>query len=800
MFSFARKSEFFIFSAAVGFVFVTILFLSYPAGASACGLTKIDFPADGQNLNVALPYYANPQFDISSTDVYFLDIYSGAPGNATILNGHSEGGRLCEARNQLASNQDFFSQPGDYFYVLYSVGQVDIASWRDYWMKGAPYPFPIPPNPAVDYAVSKFSINKTQTLEPVIIIPGILGSSDKDGVWVIDPILHTYDNLIDTLKANGYTAEQNLFTMPYDWRQSNVLTALQLRDKIREVEAICNCAKVDLVAHSMGGLVARQYIESDKYENNVDHLIFLGTPHLGAPKAYFPWEAGTTGVEFDVVGLLMNAVLRQEAIEKGFGSSNPKEILFNYIHSTSSPISSLQEILPIYSYLKDSDTGQLRTYPTNYPANIFLEDLNTVSSLLKLEQSGVKISNIFSGSQNDTVNFIKVKNDFSTLPLWKDGIPTTLEKGSGDRTVPIESASSLHVTNKTDLNISGDHTELPTVASSEIIKIFTGKLPTTLINTSLIKRYLTIFAMSPIDLQITAPDGKRIGKDFATSQEVNEIPGAFYSGFKTDNEYITIPNPLDGEYKITTQGTGTGHYTVATGYISDNASVDKDFTAQTQPGLVSDLNVSINTSNPLAPAIDVKPKDIIPPEIKIISPEAKDYLRSDTLPINLSIVDKDSGVFSQEIKFDDTIVKSGDNIDLFFQKLGGHSLKASASDFVGNATSTAVSFRIVATTDSVISDIERAFSLGWITSKKEKDELVKDLQKTIKLEKRIETLEQKLPNESKLTRRIERIEKRIDKILGKSFLKELQENYKKRIINDKAFNLLTEDINWLLNN
>ena len=131
---------------------------------------------------------------------------------------------------------------------------------------------------------------KQSNPDPVIIIPGILGSSDKNGEWVIDPIFHTYDDLIATLEANGYEKGKDLFTLPYDWRESNILTALKLRNKINEVQTTCNCDKVDLVAHSMGGLVARQYIQSDKYENDVDQLIFLGTPHLGSPDSYLMWE------------------------------------------------------------------------------------------------------------------------------------------------------------------------------------------------------------------------------------------------------------------------------------------------------------------------------------------------------------------------------------------------------------------------------------------------------------------------------------------------------------------------------
>jgi len=45
-------------------------------------------------------------------------------------------------------------------------------------------------------------------------------------------------------------------------------------------------SKVDIVAHSMGGLGARWYIERDGGEGHVDHLVTLGTPHQGTSLAY----------------------------------------------------------------------------------------------------------------------------------------------------------------------------------------------------------------------------------------------------------------------------------------------------------------------------------------------------------------------------------------------------------------------------------------------------------------------------------------------------------------------------------
>jgi len=43
--------------------------------------------------------------------------------------------------------------------------------------------------------------------------------------------------------------------------------------------------KVVLIAHSMGGLVARAYIEGQKYRGDVEALFTFGSPHLGTPPA-----------------------------------------------------------------------------------------------------------------------------------------------------------------------------------------------------------------------------------------------------------------------------------------------------------------------------------------------------------------------------------------------------------------------------------------------------------------------------------------------------------------------------------
>ena len=594
--------------------------------------------------------------------------------------------------------------------------------------------------------------------DPVIIIPGILGSSDKNGVWVIDPIFHTYDDLIETLKANGYVEGANLFTMPYDWRQSNVLTAVQLENKIDEVQAICGCAKVDLVAHSMGGLVARQYIQSARYENDVDQLIFLGTPHLGSPDSYLTWEGGEIGITLR--DAFLKFFLTREAQKTGFAS------LFDYVRNK--PILSVQELLPIYDYLRDKSSGVLRTYPDGYPQNVFLGNLKT--GVLNLFNKDINITNIVGDfGPESTINTIIVINSPSP-PLWEHGYPDRLEPSFGDGAVPKNSSEFI----ASDLNeIVSDHRSLPTNSEGLIYKKLTGKDALTLINRGFHtdKKLLIIKILSPVDVVITAPDGKRIGKDFTTDGEFSDIDGAFYSGFLTDNEYLTIPNPLDGEYKIETRGTGSGEYTVAAAYISNDISVDKDFTAQTVLGAVAELTLEVNNATP--ETFNIKPVDITPPEIVINSPQPRDYLRSEMLLVNADITDSESGVFSQEIKFDDRIVNSGDSVDLFFEKLGSHKFTANAVDFMGNAANKEVAFRIVATLQSTISDIERSYSLGWINKKSVKNTLIKKLENIAN-------------HDRPLTQKT-----------LKTFLAELEREHPKHI-NDQAYNLLKEDINWLL--
>jgi len=109
-----------------------------------------------------------------------------------------------------------------------------------------------------------------------------------------DPARRTTAGCDMTQAAN----KPRLFVFAYDWRIDNDANADRLTDYIGCVQKFYPGRKVNLLAHSMGGVLARRYIL--KYYNStqpnnghqVNALISIGSPFLGAPKMLYVLETG----------------------------------------------------------------------------------------------------------------------------------------------------------------------------------------------------------------------------------------------------------------------------------------------------------------------------------------------------------------------------------------------------------------------------------------------------------------------------------------------------------------------------
>lgn len=78
---------------------------------------------------------------------------------------------------------------------------------------------------------------------------------------------------------------------------------------------------------------------------------------------------------------------------------------------------------------------------------------------------------------------------------------------------------------------------------------------------------MIIWAFSPVDLYLVDSEGHSIGTDPQSGAEVNNIPGAFYSGSDSEPEFIVIQD-LTGDWTLHVSGTDSGKYSL----IAEDAS------------------------------------------------------------------------------------------------------------------------------------------------------------------------------------------------------------------------------------
>lgn len=101
---------------------------------------------------------------------------------------------------------------------------------------------------------------------------------------------HTCGLILEQPHEPGLLA--NLITFPYDWRLSSRANGRRLKARVtpalerwRAQGGQFAGAELVLVCHSMGGLVARWYLEKEGGAEVTRKLVTIGTPHRGAVKA-----------------------------------------------------------------------------------------------------------------------------------------------------------------------------------------------------------------------------------------------------------------------------------------------------------------------------------------------------------------------------------------------------------------------------------------------------------------------------------------------------------------------------------
>lgn len=489
--------------------------------------------------------------------------------------------------------------------------------------------------------------NDNNVKSPVLIIPGVLGTEmkkDENLLWVdftrmffdvgdnfmdsllfnknLTPIDETislfgvikkktftffsYDyteGLIQEFTNQGYTENQDLFTFPYDWRygvsgiidQATGKTNVDLlKQKIQDILTQTGADKVDVVAHSTGGLLVKKYVMDNSGDHHLGKAVFAGVPNTGAPKAVKTLLVG------DNFGIPWLAEEEMQKIAQNLPVIYDLAPSQTYFDRVGSFVRVISQNNPAQSYqdLNYQETGSflLNDHQFNATAYQQAQALHSLSfDDLDLRTKNIDVYNI-AGCKTGTLSKI-LENRLAggTTLLTLDYIPTLT---SGDSTVPLNSATNL-------LADASHKYYAPKVehgkmlsqdgVRQQIVNIIAGaNLPTNKITQDIDQCNLNgqaIAIYSPVEIEVYDESGQRLGKADDGSLQ-NDIPGADFEVFG-DHKFIYLPSDSGEHYEIKLKGAGVGTFTLKNQLLVDGAIAQSEnfVDIPVTPALVGQLNL-----------------------------------------------------------------------------------------------------------------------------------------------------------------------------------------------------------------
>ena len=295
-----------------------------------------------------------------------------------------------------------------------------------------------------------------------------------------EPTLDAYSTLLTNLDAIGYVRNRNLLFFAYNWIQSNLISGAQLKRAIDIFLAEFNSLygtdfeEVDVICHSMGGLVMRSAIVNNQAA--VNRVVYVATPHYGAPKAYFVLhpDIATTGILTELAFDIFNLVKDRDDFDD----------VDEALNRLASLCPSVYELLPNRYYIENVDMLEidpgpftLSTYYTKTVSETYFENkwqfpigthLNVRRGTRFTEELGREIP----GEHllilcNDLPTDDEVQFEFDVVGFDEFFAPVASVRG-GDETVPTWSAvaGGTPPTTPPRYVIATNHTQLPNSAAA----------------------------------------------------------------------------------------------------------------------------------------------------------------------------------------------------------------------------------------------------------------------------------------------------------------------------------------------
>ncbi|MGN7469102.1 lipase/acyltransferase domain-containing protein [Brevibacillus sp. SAFN-007a] len=280
---------------------------------------------------------------------------------------------------------------------------------------------------------------------PIVFVPGLFGSMNDQiipgtGDWSFGLARTAYEPFIRMLEQMGYRLNKQLFVAFYDWRRPIGISAEHsLVPVIQWAKQATGASYVNLVCHSMGGLVARAYVQGDTYQNDVDQLLAFATPNAGSPISYCYWAGGklprTVPGKRNVLEIYMNVYLAY--LEQG----KP----FKRVQAIQRHFPSLLDLVPSADYgeyllEKKNGAESFVPYSRMVVKNHYMDLLNSTMELIY--ERNIRVT-VVAGIGQQTIHYLHTVPSQSPTK-WVDGrVVGSISSSAGDGSVMAKSVFAL---------------------------------------------------------------------------------------------------------------------------------------------------------------------------------------------------------------------------------------------------------------------------------------------------------------------------------------------------------------------
>jgi pimeloyl-ACP methyl ester carboxylesterase len=238
-----------------------------------------------------------------------------------------------------------------------------------------------------------------------------------------------YGNLIKVFTSEGYVEGRDLFTAPYDWRMDINSSVSVLAAAIAQARAVSPTGKINIIAHSMGGLLVKKYLAGLASASFLDKVVLAGVPELGAPYALKMLNYGDDlGIPIANQDEMKKIAQNMPAIYELLPSEKYTSVVGSYVQDFRNGGNTLLDF---------AATAQLMTTNSSNPTDVRNPALVTLADTFhrSIDAAPVAAPNVYTilGCGKPTI---------TGYDLYDNGV-VDLERGSGDGTVPEVSAMNM---------------------------------------------------------------------------------------------------------------------------------------------------------------------------------------------------------------------------------------------------------------------------------------------------------------------------------------------------------------------